>query len=86
MKYFEVTDPYYALLKAEDKERALLEYNASVAGLDDINEIKEVSRDYALVRFSQTPSEDKGLLPPATSVKEFENPVTCILLWDGMLL
>lgn len=86
MKYFEVIDPYYALIKAEDKEHAKLEYNASVAGLDDINDIYEVPEDYALVRFSQTPGEDKKLIDPKTILEDFKSPDVCILIWDGSLL
>lgn len=85
MKYFEVVDPYYALLKAEDKEDAKLEYNASVAGLEDINDIHEVPEDYALVRFSQTSDEDCKLLPPKEVLDEFKSPDRCVLIWDGSL-
>ena len=82
MKYFEVVIPYYALLKAEDKEQALIEYNASVAYLEDINDIHEVQEDYALVRFSQVPSEDKKLLAPKTVLEEFNEANRCVLVWD----
>lgn len=85
MKYFEIVDPYYALLKAEDKEQAKLEYNASVAGLEDINDIHEVPEDYALVRFSQTLDENKKLIAPKTILEEFKSPDRCVLLWDGSL-
>ena len=85
MRYFEVVIPYYALLKAEDKERALLEYNASVAHLEDINDIHEVPEDYAFVRFSQVPGEDKKLLDPKTILEEFTDVNRCVLVWDGAL-
>ena len=85
MKYFEVLIPYYALLKAEDKEQALLEYNASVAHLEDIKDIHEVPEDYALVMFSQVPSEDKKLLAPKTVLEEFNDANRFVLVWDGAL-
>lgn len=86
MRYFEVVIPYYALLKAEDKEEALLEYNASVAGLEDINDIHEVPEDYALVRFSQAPGEDKKLIDPKVVLDEFNDDKRCVLVVDGALI
>ncbi|ALC80428.1 hypothetical protein [Bacillus gobiensis] len=86
MKYFEVLDPYYALLKAKDREDAKLQYNATVADLEDIEEIKEVPEDYALVRFSQAPGENKKLVPPSEILKDFRDPKHSLLIIDGSLL
>lgn len=86
MKYFEVLTPYYALLKAEEKEAAKLEYNASVAGLEDINDINEVPEDYALLMFSRALGEDKKLVEPNMILEDFRNPEVSILVLDGALL
>lgn len=86
MRYFEVLDPYYALLKAEDKERALLEYNASVAHLDDTDKIYEVPENYALIKFSQVTGEDKKLVDPKIVVKDLEDDKIYLLVIDGSLL
>lgn len=86
MRYFEVVEPYYALLKAVDKDQAKSEYNNSVADLDDIKDIYEVPEDYALVRFSQAPGEDKELVDPKDILADFKNDELCILIFDGALL
>lgn len=86
MKFFEVVTPYYALLKAEDKDAAKLEYNASVAGLEDINEITEVPQDYALLMFSRAPGEDKKLVDSDVILEDFRNPEVSLLVLDGALL
>lgn len=79
-------EPYYALLKAENKEHAKLEYNASIAELEDINDIYEVPEDYALVRFSQTHDENNKLVNPKKVLEEFKDNERCILAVDRALL
>ncbi|MEN2765662.1 hypothetical protein [Ornithinibacillus xuwenensis] len=86
MGYFEVVDPYYALIKAESKEDAKKEYNSTVADLDDIEDIFEVPENYDLVRFSQVPGEDKKLLDPKEILKEFVDPDSNLLIIDGTLM
>ncbi|MDJ1631020.1 hypothetical protein QNN00_14380 [Bacillus velezensis] len=63
MKFYEIHDPYYALIKATDKADAEKVYIESVADTDDYEnfqeeEIREVERDYALVMFSQIQDHD----------------------------
>ncbi|WP_262417703.1 hypothetical protein [Bacillus sp. YC2] len=57
MKFYEINNPYYALLKAEDKAEAEKIYIENVADTDDYDnfqdeEIREVERDYALIMYS----------------------------------
>ncbi|MDF9767653.1 hypothetical protein [Bacillus velezensis] len=91
MKFYEIHDPYYALLKAEDKAEAEKIYNKDVADTDDYDnfqdeEIREVERDYALVMFSQSRGVDGELRSYTYISKNFNNPESEVLIWDGSLL
>lgn len=86
MRFFEIHEPYYALLKAEDEEQAKKEYESAVAFIDEPNEIKEVEKDYALVKFSQTKDEDGNLLSLDEILDEFRGKERSVLLIDGALL
>jgi len=87
MKYFEVYDPYYALIKAENKEAARDEYVANVADDDGtlIDEIKEVDRDYALVKYSRGKDEDGKLIPIPEILNDFQSGENLVLLIDPTL-
>ncbi|MFU1715640.1 hypothetical protein ACM392_08815 [Bacillus amyloliquefaciens] len=91
MKFYEIHDPYYALLKAEDKAEAEKIYIENVADTDDYDnfqdeEIREVERDYALVKFSQTRGEDRELSSYTYISENFNDPKSEVLIWDGSLL
>ncbi|MFS0643858.1 hypothetical protein [Siminovitchia sp. 179-K 8D1 HS] len=86
MRYFEVHDPYYALIKAECKEDAMKKYIKYVCNEEDGCDLKEVSRDYALAAFSRVPSENRVLLPISQVVDEFLCQENEVLIIDGALL
>ncbi len=86
MKYFEVVEPYYALLKADNKLEAKSDYNSLVADLEDIEDIFEVPEEYALARFSQVPGEDKKLVAPKIIAEEFVKQENKLLIIDGHLI
>lgn len=81
MKYFEIHDPYYALVKAETVEKALEIYVEQVADDDGTlrEEIKEVDRDYALIQFARSESEDETL-------DKFHREKSEVLLIESSLL
>ena len=59
MKFFEVHYPYYALIKARDKDEAVQLYVMYIADDEDgtlHEEMKEVERDYALVMHAKAMS------------------------------
>lgn len=94
MKFYEIRDPYYALIKAEDKAEAEKVYNEMVAyttGEDKVEdfqekEMKEVSRDYALVTFSQIQDHD-GTCAGYDFIKGmFNDPDFKLLKMDGSLI
>lgn len=86
MKYFEVNDPYYALIKAENVKNAMEVYHRLVADADDGMDLKEIERDKALIKYSQAMGEDKTLINPGEIYKEFNDDVQDILLIDGALI
>ncbi|WP_421726818.1 hypothetical protein [Bacillus velezensis] len=91
MKFYEINDPYYALIKAKDKAEAEKIYIQEVADTDDYDnfqdeEIREVERDYALVKFSQSRGEDGELASYTYISGTFNNPDIEVLIWDGSLL
>lgn len=88
MKYFEVNEPYYALLKAESQEKGIKEYINHVADDDGTlsSEIKEVDRDYTLVNFSQALSEEGDFIPVNEVLELFNNEKVNVLVIDGSLV
>ncbi|WP_369547018.1 hypothetical protein [Bacillus velezensis] len=91
MKFYEINDPYYALLKAKDEADAERIYIENVADTDDYDnfqdeEIREVERDYALVKLSQSRGVDGELASYTYISKNFNNPESEVLIWDGSLL
>ncbi len=91
MNIYEIVDPYYALIKAKDDVDAVKKYIEVVAGDESelevlLEECKLVPEDYALVRFSQAPSEDGKLVDPHLVLEDFNSSDTSILIMDGSLL
>lgn len=87
MKYYEVFEPYYALIQAKDEKEASDTYIELVAGDEgDEIETEEVSRDFALIRFSRVPLDSKGTLAhPMAIIPEFNDVDNRVLLIDGSL-
>lgn len=90
MKYFESHDPYYALIKAEDHGEAVQLYISNVAGDSEesqevAEELKEVSRDYALVKFSRGPGENGKVVSIKDTIEDFISESNSVLLIDGSL-
>ncbi|MED5050193.1 hypothetical protein P9738_00150 [Bacillus siamensis] len=88
MKFYEINNPYYALLKAEDKAEAEEIYNTSVANIDGYEnfqdeEINEVSRDYALSEYKRVMKEHGA--SEYLTMETFNVPASETLLWDGSL-
>ncbi|MGE6627883.1 hypothetical protein [Bacillus pumilus] len=88
MKYYEVFDPYYALIKAYTKEKAMKLYTKDSA--DDegdlANELTEVGEIYAAMRYGRAPGEDKNLVPLKEVLKDITSDEEMVLLTDGDLL
>lgn len=87
MKFFEIHYPYYALIKAENEEKAIEEYTKYIADDDGTlkDEIKEVDRDYALALFSIVKDKFDEHEPITKIIDEFRKAENDILLVDGTL-
>lgn len=89
MKYFEVQEPYYALIKSEDKEKAMKFYINVVADDEEgtlAEEIKEVDRQYAWGCFLKGINEDKNISSRSVLKHSFDRNTEELLLIDGALL
>lgn len=88
-KFFEVHDPYYALIKAKDVNEAKELYITIVADDEEgtlDNEIKEVPSDYAIAHYSRSLSEDKEVVPLKEVLEVLRSNESNLLLIDGNLL
>lgn len=86
MNFYEITEPYYALIKAEDKAEAEKIFNETVADTDEYEnfqeeEINVVSRDYALIEFTKAGDGEEILNPQNLSWKRSTNRKARPLLW-----
>ncbi len=89
MFFYEIHDPYYALIKANDDEEAVKKYIEVVAGEESefeslAEECEPVSKAYAYERFISAPCEDGKQL--IENLKYFNSDEVEILLIDGSLL
>ncbi|WP_144472742.1 hypothetical protein [Bacillus pumilus] len=89
MKFYEVHDPYYALIKARNEESAMKIYTDTVAD-DEQGElaenIKEVTGLYAAIRYSRTVGEDGKTIPFEEVLQDLTNEEEMTLLIDGSLI
>lgn len=89
MKYFEVYSPYYALIKALNKEEAIKLYVKNVADDNEnnplSNEIKEVERDYAAVKYGRGLTDEGQKVPMVEVLKDIQDNKQAVLLVDGAL-
>ncbi|MEK4049875.1 hypothetical protein [Bacillus sp. FSL K6-2839] len=86
MKFYEVHDPYYALIKAHNKEDAIRIYTDNVADDGDKLEITEVTETYAAVRHSRTYDEDGKPLSVKAVLEDIINDNKMVLGRDGNLI
>lgn len=89
MKFYEVHDPYYALIKAKTKENAMTIYTDVVADDEEgelAENIKEVTGLYAAAKFSRIPGEDKELIPFEEVLEDLTSEGEMMLAVDGSLI
>ncbi|MEK4789360.1 hypothetical protein [Bacillus sp. FSL K6-2971] len=89
MKFYEVHDPYYALIKAKTKENAMTIYTDVVADDEEgelAENIKEVTGLYAAIRYSRTVGEDGKTIPFEEVLQDLTNEEEMTLLIDGSLI
>ncbi|WHX70737.1 hypothetical protein [Bacillus altitudinis] len=88
MKFYEVHDPYYALIKAKTKENAMTIYTDTVADDDGglSEEITEVTEAYAAIIYSRVNGEDNNVIPVKEVLEHLTNEEEMVLIIDGSLL
>lgn len=88
MKFYEVNEPYYALIKAKNDEKAMTIYTDVVAddngGLSE--EITEVTEAYAAIIYSRVNGEDNNVIPVKEVLEHLTNEEEMVLIIDGSLL
>ncbi|MED2978218.1 hypothetical protein P4284_16140 [Bacillus swezeyi] len=84
MKYFEIHEPHYALLAADDEKKAAEVYVKWVADDDGTLKynIKEVSRQYALGLVGDSFFQTKPELSVAEFVRDFDDRENTYLLFS----
>lgn len=87
MKFFKVRDPYYALIKANTKERAIKLYLDEVAADEGDLYMKEVSAINAAVTYGVLLAEtDDAEITKVEMIENLEDEEERVLLMDGGLL
>ncbi|MEC2427692.1 MULTISPECIES: hypothetical protein [Bacillus] len=88
MKFYEVNEPYYALLKAKNDENAMTIYTDVVADDDGglSEEITEVTEAYATIIYSRVNGEDNNVIPVKEVLEHLTNEEEMVLVIDGSLL
>lgn len=88
MKYFEIVAPYYALIAADDREKAASVYVETLADDDGTlrDNTKEVGHLYALAAYCKNVGRNQPYITVEKAIKNFENRKNDILLTDGDLI
>lgn len=88
MKFFEVSDPYYALIKANTKEDAIKTYIEGVAD-DEENlskEMQEVSLEHAVKAYIHRTGFEQGFFFKDEITNHLKGREEGIVVMDGHLL
>ncbi|MDC4248090.1 hypothetical protein [Enterococcus faecium] len=95
MKLFEITDPYFAIIAAENKEKCMEFYEKVVCDVEDKEEflasVKELESTVAITKVANTVSEETK---EPVGIREAEKQVLCcmsdkeptLLALDGFLM
>lgn len=87
MKYFEILEPYYALVVAEDEKAAIEIYSKDWFEVDESfsENVTEVDRKYALGQFGDVVGQENPDIRLPKVVEKFEKRINDFLLIDGRL-
>ncbi|MCY9014366.1 hypothetical protein [Bacillus inaquosorum] len=88
MKFFEVSDPYYALIKANTKEKAMKLYTEEVAD-DEENlskEMQEVSLEHAVKAYIHRTGFEQGFFFKDEITNNLKGREEGIVVMEGHLL
>ncbi|MEC0552302.1 hypothetical protein P9D81_01230 [Bacillus haynesii] len=87
MKYYEIHEPYYALLAVEDEKKVAGIYVETVADDDGTlkDSIKEVSRKYSLGCVVESALKANPEMSVSELIRDFDQRKNDCLLIDGSL-
>lgn len=89
MKFYETYEPYYALIKARNIERAMEIYSNDVTADEEkelTESIKEVTALYAATKYSRCTGEDNKTVPIEEALEDLTNEKEMRLAVDGRLI
>lgn len=89
MNFFTVSEPYYALIKADNLEDAIQEYVHAVADNEDKEvekNIKQISKDEALIRYTRCITKTGDHEETQRILNVVNSPETMTLIIDANLL
>lgn len=91
MNYYEITNPYYALIKAKDTSKATELYIEQVAGDESeydtlLNDMELVPEYYASARYARTVGEDRELIPLDEVLDDLASNEPQVLIIDSALI
>jgi len=88
LKFYEVNEPYYALIKAKNDENAMTIYTDVVADDDGglSEEITEVTEAYATIIYSRVNGEDNNVIPVKEVLEHLTSEEEMVLIIDGSLI
>lgn len=86
MKYYVANNPYYALIKAEDKEEAAELYQNNVADYDEECDLSEVSSEFAIATYARSTDESGQLLDFHELLTDIQDDEAKLLLVDASLI
>ncbi|WP_249118385.1 hypothetical protein [Bacillus pumilus] len=89
MKFYETHEPYYALIKARNIERAMEIYNNDVTADEEkelAESIKEVTALYAATKYSRCTGEDNKTVPVEEVLEDLTSEEEMRLAIDGRLI
>lgn len=81
MKYFEFSEPYFALIKAKGYKKAMEIYEEVVCDIEDSVEMKEISKMYALEKCKKCEDYTEEDI-----INSFDDDLEILLLMDGSLM
>jgi hypothetical protein len=89
LNYYEIHDPYYALIKAQSREEAINTYIKEIEVEENENyeyAFIELPKELALLKFGQSVDQEGKTMDPEEILELFSSNEPCLLLVDGALL
>ncbi|WP_373894444.1 hypothetical protein [Virgibacillus sp. CBA3643] len=86
MKFYEISNPFYALVKSESMPEAREKYTEVISERPHFADMKEVTRDNALVKYARSVGENKRQSSISEVLYNIQNEETKVLVIGGDLI